>query len=303
MAGEAKTVFKYGCVGCLGFVVLLGLAAAVMLAVARSQVAGEQTTSRTLVRNLPAAGLEPALDSSPEPAPATRVLLDIKDADVVIVAGPAGTPPRLEATFDARYFALEQRTAVDAEDPATWHIWFRRVGGSGQFMHVLHRIVGATKPEIRVELPAEVPLALHGNLQSGFTRASLGGLEITEIEIELADGVLIVDTSGVSEPMERMVVDTRQSHVELIGIGDASPRLLSVEATMGNADIDLRGNWQRDAEIDLEVRMAGGSLRLPRGVDIEGLDVAGGFRADDEVERPTLNFVVQQSMGELRIVR
>ena len=60
MAGEAKTVFKYGCVGCLGFVVLLGLAAGVMLAVARSQVAGEQTTSRTLVRNLPAAGLEPA---------------------------------------------------------------------------------------------------------------------------------------------------------------------------------------------------------------------------------------------------
>ena len=221
----------------------------------------------------------------------------------MVSAGPAGSAPRVDATYDRRYFALEQRPATETGGPATWNIWFRRVHGSGPAMHWLQQIVGATRPEIRLQLPEDLPLALHGNFAGGLVQADLGGLQITELEIELSGGGLSIDFSEVASPMERFCVDARQAGLKLINLGNASPREIEIDAVMGTVEIDLRGEWRRDAEIDLETKMARGTLRLPRNVEVEGLELTGLAMTDAEIPRPTLRFNIDETMGSLKIER
>lgn len=84
-------------------------------------------------------------------------------------------------------------------------------------------------------------------------------------------------------------------------IGNASPRRLEVGFRMGGMDLDLRGRWIADAEIDISGSMGGGSVRLPRDVVIEGIRV-GGLEApsDPELKPPTLKFSTSSTMGELQ---
>ena len=75
---------------------------------------------------------------------------------------------------------------------------------------------------------------------------------------------------------------------------------------MGGMELDLRGNWVVDSEITVRVSQGGGQLRLPRDVEIVGIETSrvrpvrpGG---DEETPRPTLTFTTSSSRGELEIV-
>ncbi len=72
---------------------------------------------------------------------------------------------------------------------------------------------------------------------------------------------------------------------------------------MGGMDLDLRGDWRADADVTIRTTQGGGSVRLPRDVDIVGL-ATGSVRAerDEETPRPTLTFTVSSSQGELEIL-
>jgi hypothetical protein len=91
---------------------------------------------------------------------------------------------------------------------------------------------------------------------------------------------------------------------EVVGLGNASPRELEIEFSMGGGDVDLRGAWSRDAQITIDQSMGGASVRLPSGVEILGLDRPGGLERPglDEVPRPVLTFTVSSQFGELEFV-
>jgi hypothetical protein len=169
-------------------------------------------------------------------------------------------------------------------------------------MHLLHQLVGATQPKIHVWLPRDMPLALHLNTSSGLTQAELGGLQISELYAELSTGGLTVDVSEPSAPMERFKIDSRQSVVAVRNLGNASPRDVVIDSTMGRTELDLRGLWRRDADLLLETELAAGSLRLPDGVRIEGLEGLW-TSGTEEVPRPTLRFAVESTVGGLEISR
>ena len=85
----------------------------------------------------------------------------------------------------------------------------------------------------------------------------------------------------------------------------ASPSELDMDLRMGGAHLDLRGAWRQDAAIDIDIRMSGGALRLPRGVNITGIDEGTGHTSDSpEIDLPTLTFsVTQDNRSELEILR
>lgn len=170
-------------------------------------------------------------------------------------------------------------------------------------MHVLRQFLGAERAQVRIFLPPDLPLDLRLNTSSGLTRVDLGGLRVEEFYAELSTGGLSVDISEPSLPMDRFEVDARQSTISVRNLGNASPREVKIECLMGRAEIDLQGAWRQDAEVLLETEMAGGSLRLPETVNVQGLPGAVAVPESEEVPRPTLRFAVESTLGELAIER
>jgi hypothetical protein len=273
-----------------------------LLVIAWVQVGGEEMTPVSLNRTLSAA---PAVTRMPSEAPASpvRVLIDVKDADVEISPGQAGSALQVEASYDPRYFMLEQRSASDGEEMPTAHIWFRRVRGGGLVLHHLRQLVGATRPKIQLFLPPDQPILLHLNTSSGLTQAEIGGLQVEEFYAELSTGGLVVDVSEPSAWMERFEIDSRQATIAVHNLGNASPRRVKIDCTMGGGEIDLRGAWRRDADVLLETQMAGGTLWLPADVDVEGLDDLFMLSGKAEIPRPTLRFAVESTVGKFTIQR
>jgi len=318
VARDGKSLLKMGCLGCAGVVGVIVLVFAVLGAVALTQVSGEEIAQATLSHELPqsaAVGGEPLADSPvdvaapgdpAEVAAVARVLLDIKNADVYLKRGLAGQAPTVEATYDERYYTLEQKPSPNDEGVPTWHVWFRRTGGHGGAMALMRRMMGASNPEINVYLPPDIPLALHGNFESGATTGDIGGMQITELVIELASGALILDISEPSLPMERFEVDVRQAGMTLGSIGNASPRIVEIDLIMAGGVFDMSGAWRQGAELSFEAKHSGGLLVLPRNVDTDGLEQIEGFerlsRPAAEIPGPLLRFDVETSgFGKLEL--
>ena len=134
----------------------------------------------------------------------------------------------------------------------------------------------------------------------------LAGLELTTASVELDRGVLGL---GVSEPlhvpMERLSVKGRMGTMLLRSLGNASPKELHVQHGVGAASVDLSGRWLRDADVDFQVAFGNGELKLPEGVNVEGLDGAPLrllHPTDDEIPTPTLRISTHFDVGDIRIV-
>jgi hypothetical protein len=294
---QTASILKYGGAGILGAVVL---AAGGLGAVAWMQLGGEELKparfAQAPVRTL-------AVDGKPSRPLPMQVLVDIKDADVGILPGPAGSPLRVEASFDPRYFALEQRPGPDGDAERSLHVWFRRVGGGGSAMHMIRELLGAERSEVRLFLPRDLEVSLHLDIAGSVTRMDLADLWVDELTAEVSMAGLDIDVSGPTRPMTRIDIDSRQATVRLGSLGNASPREIAIETTMGGGEIDLRGEWVRDADVRLEAKMAGGSIWLPDDVDVLGLEGAVTGLVVEESPRPTLRFDAESEMGRFGVVR
>ena len=69
-------------------------------------------------------------------------------------------------------------------------------------------------------------------------------------------------------------------------------------------DLDLRGEWSRDAEVRLIGGAAGGSLWLPSDVTIRGLDENRGVLLEEtpELSRPTLELSISETVGRFIVM-
>jgi hypothetical protein len=295
-------------VGCGGAVAVVLFVLTGLLTVAWVQVGGETLQSSELVADLPSSdhtrdvGEAPSAtrvtpsDDGTDP-PALHLYLDIKDANVVVLPGPVGSTPRVEASYDTRYFSLEHKEAAPVDGVPVWHVRFRRVSGSGSMMHRFHLWVGATPAEVRVELPPDVTLSLQGNLERGDADIRFEGLRITDCLVEIAGGNLTIDSSNAALPMTRFEVSGRQANLELIRVGDASPAEVEIDSVLGWSRIDLRGAWRYDATVSLETEASRGTVKLPEDVQFVGLDQVNSRPSTAEVPLPTLQFEVEGRAG------
>jgi hypothetical protein len=72
---------------------------------------------------------------------------------------------------------------------------------------------------------------------------------------------------------------------------------------MGGGYFDLRGPWQRDAEITIDQSMGGVSVQLPHNVVLRGI---GRYDTEEPVEGggdvPVLRFSTSSHLGELEFI-
>jgi hypothetical protein len=171
-------------------------------------------------------------------------------------------------------------------------------------MAALTRLFSGAKPRIVVYLPPDVPFDFDLSVSQGGGEMELGGLWLTNIDMDFMQGGGEVSFSDpLRYPAESIRIEFSMGGGEFNKLGNASPRRLDIEIGMGGGDIDLRGEWTRDAKITIDQSMGGASVRLPRNVEIRGLDRPSlETPSDDEVPRPVLTFEVSSRMGGLDIV-
>jgi len=312
---------KYGCFGCLGAAVLVALVIGVVIGIARQRARDLTPEEHRLTRQLPAA---PATDEGPDavalplgkitadlgatrpPAPAQpagRVILALSDGEFRIVPGEPGRAARVEATFDRRYYAMEERFDQGDDGRWTYKVTFGRTA-SRSFLTSLSELIAGSKPRADVYLPPDVPMDLEVDASRGGTIAELGGLWLRTADLSFSMGGAKMEVGEpMREPMERLSIRTSMGGGAFVSLGNASPRQLDVEHSMGGMSLDLRGRWTGDATVRISSSMGGGALTLPRGVKIEGLQGIDGVEESSAAAgAPTLAFSVENEMGEMRVI-
>jgi len=297
-SGGGMKWLKYGCLGCAGVVVLFLVLIGGVTGLAWVKSQDQQIVERQLDQELSAP--EPAVPSDVPSQAATvdlpdlvgTVILDLANAEFEVEPGLPGEPLHVEANYDERNFELEQNLQEAPDGTWTYRLSFQPKGWS--IVSALSQLFSGTQPKASIRLPVDVPMDLDLVLSRGGADVNLAGLWLTNAKIDVDKGGLQLKVrEPLRAPMDHLSITTRMGGVQLVDLGNASPRRLEVNCHMGGAEIGLRGQWTRDAEITLESSMGGALVYLPDQVIIEGLASAGfDRRPQREIPPPTLRFII-----------
>jgi hypothetical protein len=292
--GAGKKWFTCGCLGCLGLIVFLVVLVASLFGTAWVGVKSEEVSERVLEPDVP---LTPG-GVAGQPG---RVVLRLSGGEFHVRPAEPGEALNVRAKYDTNAYNLTESFDTSGE---TWvyELDFERKGS--MWMAMIKGLVGGAGSEVEVFLPQDVPLELEAEIEQGAVQMELGGLWLTSADLGFSQvGAELEISEPLREPMDRLKIRGSMGGIAVEGVGDASPRHLDVDFSMSGLDLDLRGQWRTDAEIVIRATQVGGAVRLPRDVEIVGLET-NRVRppVDPEVPRPTLTFTVSSSQGELEIL-
>jgi hypothetical protein len=310
--GGCRTAFKFGCLGCLAFLLLLIAITAIVFGIAWNQVRNENVETKELVQVLAApepVGIEDDPLEVPTEfvvsEPAGRVALDLRNTVFEIRPAQPGEPLKVEAKFDINDYGLtESYDEGSVEEGWTYEVSFRRTSDS-YALTALKELLGGTKPKVEIFLPSDVLYDLDVDIMQGGAEVELGGLWLSDVDIRFLQGGGAVEFGEpLQQPAESMAIQFSQGGGAIEGIGNASPSALDVSFSMGGGYIDLRGPWQQDAEITIDQSMGGVSLHLPSNVVLRGIgrhDTEEAAEGGEDV--PVLRFSTSSHLGELEIMK
>lgn len=291
--GASRSAWRTGCLVLGGFAILLVAAIVSTLGVAVAQ--NRAARGEPVVVELPLA--EPVADV---PAAAVIVEIDILVGEAIVLPA-VGDEIRIDADFDPAEYRLEQ-SSTEREGTIVHRIALEPLGSATWAL--LRAKVGRELPILRVELPTELELALDVSVRRSYLTAEIGGLELREAAFLVESGGLKVTvTEPTVRPLERFSVESAKGAVEVALLGNASPRESSIRQRLGGIDLDLRGAWRQDARVGVEMRLTGGTLWLPRTVDVRGADAYRRFHRDSvEIPRPTLTLDLPDRSRSLIVI-
>ena len=312
---------RRGCLGCLAFV---GLGVMVVLLLLMLPLFLERPESVPVSEDFvpelppPPGPPPPVPPDSPSPEEVTlpvealpgaegalRLALDLSAGSFRIEPGPPGEPLRVEAEYDSGRFELEQRYD---EENNTYHV---RFGLRGGFFGFFRGSVEEGDSRLRILVPPDRPVALTGEVGVGESRFEVGGLWITDVNLDLGVGDHELSVSEpLRAPLERIEIDSSVGETKLRWLGNASPTRVELSQSVGEMSVDLRGAWQRDATVEVKIGIGECRVRVPEDVHVKvdrsgvGIgEMRGLGRRDPAPEgAPTLRLRVSGSIGEIRLV-
>ncbi len=302
---EKRGCFKTGCLGCLGLLAVVILFTAIMAGLAwkglddQELVEGEYRPDSTMV----ASGVG-ALPEDWRSRPG-RLILELGQGEFIIQPAPEGEGLSARAQFDSEVHAIEENFSFEPDSTWVYGLRFHRhmPGMQAMFRAILG---GDTDARVEVFIPRDVPIVLQLLVEEGGGEAELGGLWLTDAEIRYSKGGFSLNfDEPLREPMRSLSIRGSMGGFEAAGLGHASPSRLEVDCRMGGADVDLDGLWLQDCDVDLKIRMGGMGVRVPRDVNVQGVEVGGSplDMPDGESPVPTLRMTTDMSMGEIEVIR
>lgn len=296
---------KYGCGGCLAFLLLGAVGTGILLGVVFVGGRPGATEERALTPEIPRSSRTEAAAPPASPGVGTppggpgKVILDVRQAEFYVEPGPPGEPLRVEARYDREACELKESLDADREPGWVYRLDFRCERRS--LLQNVRWWLGGKKERIKVFLPPDMPMDLVMRGSQGGAILELGGLWLTALEVESDMGGLILGVGRpLREPLESMTLRGSMGGLATTTLGNASPRKLVIDYRMGGMAVDLRGRWLTDSDVVIDLRMGGGDVRLPEGVSIEGVPSAPtGLAPAPEINPPTLRFTTTVAQGNL----
>jgi hypothetical protein len=320
-AGRRGGCFRYGCFGCLALLVLLLIGSLTIVAIGWMLGVPEGEVERPrLTRQLPAPTPGDASADRSESAPigelmpldqaAGRVILDLNEGSFRIVPAPPGEPAKVEGRFDSGVYELEEILERPEGEPWTYRVNFdRRVS----WVRALFDEADQDN-RITISLPRGTPFVLEGAVGVGESILDLSGLSIQEVDLELGTGSHTLQFGEPSPiPMESFTLGAAIGELRVTELGNASPQLVNVKHRIGEVDIDLKGAWLRDAEVDVRCGIGLCLVRVPQDIGLEVLSTditlgevtgagLGGHRPLEE-GKPVLRLDLSGRIGEVMVTQ
>lgn len=216
-----------------------------------------------------------------------KVLLEVDSAELFVEPAAPGEPLTVEAHYDRRDFRMEERS----DDG--YHLRF--LVESNRLITTIKQGLHGGQPQLRIRLPVDTPIDLTLVQRNGGSVVDLSGLQLVRAEFDIAGALSKIDADRpLVGDLESLTVVGRQGGVFLESVDLMAPRRLDVDFRLGQASIDLRGEWRRDLDASIEMDLLDSVLRLPRDVRVEGLDVGPRDPGTTELPRPTLRFHVEK---------
>ena len=184
-----------------------------------------------------------------------------------------------------------------------YHVRFQRTITGLQA--ILREVMGGGQgAKVHIYIPPDLPIELNALVKEGGMEADLGGLWLTDVDLRINKGGVMIDVSEpLREPVDNLVIRSRMGGAEIMNLGNASPRVLDVNCAMGGVDLNLDGAWSRDCDARLKVSMGGMNVAVPDNIELESAaDSSSGMRrTDTEIVRPVLRLQQEAKMGEIEV--
>lgn len=331
--GSRSGCFKVGCFGCLGATALL---AGLMLLVALLQFgrarSDHEMERRETVTELPRLAELERLRASGEIGSGEtltlgersdarsfferegiakkvgKVVLDLDVGEFEIEPADPGEELSLETHIEPDLYRLEEKLERNDDGSWTYRLVVRPRGG---MLGMMFRGGGNNSDSgITLRLPRDRPFDLVGTVGLGSTSIDLGGLLVRNVDLKAKVGEHTIDFSEpLPVPMESFRVDKSIGELTISRLGNASPAEVSLDQSVGELSVGLRGPWAGDANLSIHNGVGEIGVDLPRDVrvDFEGSSVGLGERnirvpreQDLPPDAPTLHLDLSGSVGEVR---
>jgi hypothetical protein len=135
----------------------------------------------------------------------------------------------------------------------------------------------AARNEWKLAFSPEVPLEMDIKTGAGQGDLDLTGLQLEELDIDLGAGDFsVVFNAPNPAQMSRFTLDVGAASLEIAGVGNASPQDMIVQGGVGEITLDLTGDWDNSADIEVTAGVGRLKLRLPDDVGVR-VEVKGGL--------------------------
>jgi hypothetical protein len=321
MSEEKKRgCFRQGALGCLaliglGLVLLLGFGGLALLDSRRpTEIVQEELSAPVPVeRAAPVAteeqladartsrGLGAATAGEGPTQLAGTLELELAMGDFELVPSD-GDEIELEGEFDETRFRLDG--TMEENDDGTWR-YVVRFGARSRILPA----TGDNRNRVTIHVPRNLPLSVVGRVRMGQSRLELGGLSLRKVAIAAEMGDHTVSFSEPTpRPMDSFEVRGSMGEVDVVDLGNASPRTVVARHQMGELGLGLEGAWRNDCDVRGRWRM--GQMSVDVGEDVH-VEVGGSLvllgaknvrvrtREDLGPEAPTLRLDLGGAMGEV----
>ncbi|MDY7092801.1 MAG: hypothetical protein SX243_07505 [Acidobacteriota bacterium] len=342
---SADGCLKGGCIGCVVAAALLGAAAVVVgLVISSADPPEPEPVSRRMAQPLPEAPAAPSAPEAPASMPAEAppgapssttgssqdgpqavelgsaswtsaaaegiVRVNVDAGSLRLEVGEPNQEIELFADYDEARFRVEESLHQIEGEPWLYRL---RVDGKGGVFGLPWQ--GGRAPELRLVLPRDRALALEISLGAGESRFDLGGLWLTDVEMDLGPGDHWVSVlEPLAEPLPRLEVDASWGSIKTFSLGNASPVYTNLRTSGGELVVDLGGAWRGDGEVDLRFGFGSCLIVLPDNARTEvlranvqfGEKLLEGSTLEDSSlaeDAPTVGLKVSGTAGELTLKR
>lgn len=143
-----------------------------------------------------------------------------------------------------------------------------RVGINGE-MHGGSRHMHTRANRLDLQLGPDVPLDLDVQYGAGEGTLDLGGMMIRSVKVQTgASRTHLSFSTPTRGECNELRLGAGAATMEVKGVGNLSPRSITVEGGAGKVDLDFSGSWRSDTDANIKMGVGELTLQVPRGVGV-----------------------------------